>query len=207
MQLDYVVLDQSRWEPVALERYRRMMHVDALMGPLHRHRLTPIHCGEAVPGEIKQRSPQYREIFPALDIGHTLAVNLEKSGAVGAYLGLTRSCGKRGYGQRHTALVGEIVPHLRRAWTIRKRYEATTVHAAFGMEIANHLPIAVAIADVDALVRRGSPLDRHAQRNAENLLLITSVPLAQTFDRYNRAGKPGLAADQQVQRAPQGVRL
>jgi hypothetical protein len=51
MQLDYVVLDQSRWEPVALERYRRMMHVDALMGPLHRHRLTPIHCGEAVPGD------------------------------------------------------------------------------------------------------------------------------------------------------------
>lgn len=147
LELDCKVLDGGRWDPVALERYRRMIPVDALMPALHRRLLSPVMCSDVVAPAVRETSPQYREIFPALEIQHSLATALEKSETSGVYLGLTRSSRKQPYSPRQAEMLRVVGPHVRRAVKLERQRRFLALQESFGLEIAKRLPFPVLIAD------------------------------------------------------------
>jgi DNA-binding CsgD family transcriptional regulator/PAS domain-containing protein len=143
--LDCTALDALAWDPEPLDRYRQGMPTDPFMRALRLAPARVLRCAVVVPPEAKASLPQYREVFPALGIAHSLGVSLRHEDGVTTFLGVTRVARRSAFSERDCALVQHIVPHLQRAMLLDRERQASEAQARAAIAMVDGLPLALMV--------------------------------------------------------------
>jgi DNA-binding CsgD family transcriptional regulator len=117
--LDYVGLPQSNRDIAPLSKYEALIAEDprasvfAIEGQ-------PVHCRMGVSDASLHASRVYREYLEPLNIEYTMVVIVPAGGGITHDLGLTRGRSGKAFDQSDCERLGELVPHLERAFSIRR---------------------------------------------------------------------------------------
>jgi DNA-binding CsgD family transcriptional regulator len=132
--LEYVVLNPAGWDEVSVGRYTALMDEDPRMPGFRGSLYQPMHCRMVV-GEQKLRSSRiYREALKPLGIEYTLVVGVPAGDGITNFLGLTRKCTSPAFCAGDCELLGDLVPHLTRAFTVRRTLDDRNLAAALRPE-------------------------------------------------------------------------
>jgi DNA-binding CsgD family transcriptional regulator len=118
--LEYVVLNTENWDSVSVGRYAALMNEDPRMPAFRQSPSRPLHCRMVVPESKLRESRVYLEALRPLDIEYTLVVGVPAGHGVTNFLGFTRKAVSPGFDLQDCELVGELVPHLARAFTVHR---------------------------------------------------------------------------------------
>ena len=118
--LDYVGLPQVDRDVHPVARYETLTEEDPRAPAFGALRAQPVHCRMATSGERLHASRAYRDYLRPLNIEYSMVVVFTVRERVTHDLGLTRGRSDRPFDERDCALVNELVPHLERAFTLRR---------------------------------------------------------------------------------------
>jgi DNA-binding CsgD family transcriptional regulator len=118
--LEYVVLDTDNWDSVSVGRYAALMDEDPRMPAFRHSPYRPLHCRMVVPEAELRQSRVYLEALKPLDIEYTLVVGVPAGDDITNFLGFTRKAVSSAFTKEDCELVGELVPHLARAFTVHR---------------------------------------------------------------------------------------
>ena len=172
--LDYVVLHDLNWDPVSVARYAALMDEDPRMPAFRGNPSQPLHCRMVVSQRQLHASRTYVEALKPLGIEYTLAVGVPEREGVTNYLALTRDRSGEPFTAADCSLLGGMVPHLARAFAIRRGLHRRQVPLAV-RPVLEQLPRAVLIVD-----GRGDIVEMNA---AARELLSRRRPLREVANR------------------------
>jgi hypothetical protein len=123
--LDYVGLPQPNRERVPVKRYETLIDEDPRTQSFRAHQSQAVHCRMGVSTARLHASRAYREYLQPLNIEYTMVVLLPVSAGVTHDLGLTRGRSGQAFDAEDCDLLNELVPHLARAFALRRALAAT----------------------------------------------------------------------------------
>lgn len=121
--LAYVGLPQAGRTQIPVRRYETLIEEDPRTHAFRNSGVQPVHCRMATTTERLHGSRVYREYLKPLGIEYTMVVVLPVRDGVTRDLGLTRGPDARPFDEDDRALMGRLVPHVERAFTINGALE------------------------------------------------------------------------------------
>jgi DNA-binding CsgD family transcriptional regulator len=118
--LDYVGLPQSSHDIAPLSRHETLIAQDPRTSIFSTIQGEPVHYLTGASEERLHVSGAYREYLRPLDIEYTMVVVVPVEEGITHDLGLTRSRSGRAFDQSDRDRLNELVPHLTRAFSIRR---------------------------------------------------------------------------------------
>jgi DNA-binding CsgD family transcriptional regulator len=118
--LDYVGLPQSGRDIASLSKYATLIAQDPRASNSSTIQSEPLHRRMGASEERPHVSHAYREYLRPLDVEYTMVVVVPVAEGVTHDLGLTRSRSGRAFDQSDRDRLNELVPHLARAFSIRR---------------------------------------------------------------------------------------
>jgi len=112
---------------------------------------------EHISAREMSRNEVYADFLRVHGFQHTLAALVRDDPDSRDYLGFLRSVDHAPYGAGERALMGRVMPHLRRAATLRARAGQLGRQAALGLAALDTLPQALAVVDAQCRIQYTNP--------------------------------------------------
>jgi DNA-binding CsgD family transcriptional regulator len=117
---DYFGLDESKRGSIPVSRFEDVAAHDPRMAIFHGVSGRPVHCRMATTQKRLHASRAYREYLEPLGIEYSMITALPLGSGLTHTLGFTRGKAGKAFNQNDLDLLGELSPHLQRAFTIRR---------------------------------------------------------------------------------------
>jgi hypothetical protein len=127
--LAYVGLPLAGRARIPVQRYETLIDDDPRTYAFRSSGKLPVHCRMATSTERLHSSRVYREYLKPLGIEYTMVSVLPLREGVTRDLGLTRGADGRPFDENDRALLGRLIPHVERAFTINGALEAKLAEA------------------------------------------------------------------------------
>ena len=131
--LDYVGLPQINRDIAPLSKYETLIAEDPRAPTFSAIQGEPVHCRMGVLEERLHASHVYRDYLRPLDIEYTMVVVVPAGEGVTHDLGLTRGRSGRAFDQSDRERLNELVPHLVRAFSIRRTLDERSKAQPIGL--------------------------------------------------------------------------
>jgi DNA-binding CsgD family transcriptional regulator len=118
--LDYVGLPQNNRDIAPLSKYETLIAEDPRTPIFSTVQGQPVHCRMGVSDTTLHASRAYREYLKPLNIEYTMVVIVPAEDGATHDLGLTRGQAGRAFDESDRERLNELVPHLARAFSIRR---------------------------------------------------------------------------------------
>ena len=112
----------------------------------------PIHCRMAVTTEELHATEIYKQLLAPAGIEYSAAVMLPLEDGLMTFLALFRTQADPVYTDEDCALLGEFVPHLKRAIGIFKKLSDSQVHDRIAPDLFDNVPIGIIVVDLDGAI-------------------------------------------------------
>ena len=112
----------------------------------------PIHCRMAVTTEELHATEIYKQLLAPAGIEYSAAVMLPLEDGLMTFLALFRTQADPVYTDEDCALLGEFVPHLKRAIGIFKKLPDSQVHDRIVPDLFDNVPIGIIVVDLDGAI-------------------------------------------------------
>lgn len=149
-----------------------LMDEDPRMPAFRTAKFRPLHCRMVVREADLHDSAVYNEALSILGIEYSLVVNLDEDFGMTRYLGFTRERTRDPFDVSDCALLAEMIPHLRRALSIRSELERLNREHSVATETLNQLPVGVLVVDQSCRVRGINTTARDVIANGTGIRLI-----------------------------------
>jgi DNA-binding CsgD family transcriptional regulator/PAS domain-containing protein len=170
--LDYVVLRPLNWDAVSVGRYAALMDEDPRMPAFRANPFRPLHCRMVVPEKRLRESRIYIEALAPLDIEYTMVVGVPERAGVTNYLGFTRGRSASSFDVADCSLLNELVPHLIRAFEIRRTIMQCERREVISGLILERLPHGILIVNRDGKVFQSNSAARELLASGRGLRLV-----------------------------------
>ena len=117
---DYFSLNHSKRNGIPVSRFAEVAMHDPRMPMFHGVGGKPVHCRMATTQKRLHASRAYREYLEPLGIEFTMLTALPLDSGITHTLGFTREKTGKAFNQSDLNLLGELLPHLKRAFSIRR---------------------------------------------------------------------------------------
>ena len=181
-RLSFLVTHGYQFTPERVRQYEAVMHEDVRLVRLAQRPFLPMHCRMIVTDEELHASRLYRDVLAPDGVEYSLGVNLIEERQSTTFFVALRRPGRRCFGKADCALLGELVPHLRRVLRLYRQFADFDFGRLATLEALDQVPLGVFV------VRREGRLVT-CNRTAE-YLAAAGIGLSLTGGRVSASDAP-----------------
>ncbi|MBT3558174.1 MAG: hypothetical protein HN644_06495 [Rhodospirillales bacterium] len=139
-----------------IEKFSKLFHTDPRLIASNNFPGKPISCRQAFSEETWHQSATYKlikkypEQSPAIEYSLTMTLPDENGGNIG--FALMRGEDGKAFNQEECDLLGLIIPHIKRAVSLRKRFSIADFESQTARDVMDHVPSGIIVVDEDSQV-------------------------------------------------------
>ncbi|MEO5373855.1 MAG: helix-turn-helix transcriptional regulator [Alphaproteobacteria bacterium] len=135
------------------KRFEELWQEDPRLTYMAEHPEKPFSCHLMLDREAFRRSRSYTEVLVHTRAEYTLAVSLMDDNRTTAAMGVFREPGKRYFDKEECALLGELVPHFKRAVQLHRRLATLDFERRSALAALEHMPLGIVICEGNGTLR------------------------------------------------------
>lgn len=173
-----------------VQRYQELMPEDPRLPVFLGNPFRPIHCRMIVGDDELRATRVYREVLAPDGIEYTLGVSLIEDDETSSFFAALRGPDGPPFGDEECRLLEALVPHLRRALRIYRRFALLDLDRMAALEGLDQIAVGIVVARADGALICANRAAEDLLRSAKNLAVEDGRLQARTA-----------AGDEQIRRA------
>jgi DNA-binding CsgD family transcriptional regulator len=161
-------LSAAQWE-----LYEALLPEDPRMAAYEKYMGKPQSCRMTVDEEVLHKSRFYRELLVPARIEYSLGVMLDNDGNSGTGLAICRDKQSSPFDQDDCDLLGNIIPHLKRALDMHKRFALLDFGQRTAFEALDGIATGIVLLDQDGAVKFANQLAHDIAADSDGIRLET----------------------------------
>ena len=154
------------------QRYEALLPEDPRMPAYAKYLGKPQSCRMTIDEQTLHASRFYREILVPARIEYTLGLKLDGDNNGGTGLAITRDDRSSPFDQADCDLLGKIIPHLKRAMEIHKRFALLDFGQRMALEALDRIATGIVLLDEGGVVKFANRLARDIAGSADGFRII-----------------------------------
>ncbi|MGX9394078.1 helix-turn-helix transcriptional regulator (plasmid) [Nitrobacteraceae bacterium UC4446_H13] len=184
-RLSFLIAHGYDVTPERVQRYEAVMHEDRRLAYAAERPFLPMHCRMIMSDEELHASRVYKEVLAPDNAEYSLGVNLTEEAQSTTFFQAQRGIEAPCFNQADCDLLGELVPHLRRAMKLYRRFAELDLDRLATLEALDQVPLAILVVE-----RNGTLVT--CNRAAQDLLARDNT--LSVADGFVAAADPALSA-------------
>lgn len=146
-RLSFLIAHGYDITPERVQRYEAVMHEDRRLAYAAERPFLPMHCRMIMSDEELHASRVYKEVLAPDNAEYSLGVNLTEEAQSTTFFQAQRGMSAPCFTQTDCDLLGELVPHLRRAMKLYRRFAELDLDRLATLEALDQVPLAVLVVE------------------------------------------------------------
>ncbi|MBF0132272.1 MAG: hypothetical protein HQL75_06760 [Magnetococcales bacterium] len=183
--------DKCYWDAEIQQKFERLMPEDPRLILCNRYPEKPISCRMYLTDDQLHASKMWQEVLQYSKAEYSLIVTLLGSNnKTLTGIGVFRNPGKVPFDQEECDLMGELVPHFKRAFTLHKQLASMDMNQRMAMSALDHIPMGLFVVTGEGKIRfsndSGQELlnQNDGLSNRSGYLSLKMANEDRTFHRY-----------------------
>lgn len=151
-RLSFLIAHGYHYTPERIRQYEALMDEDPRLAYTAQHPFRPVHCRMIVTDEELHASRLYREVLALDGVEYALGVNLVEEAQSTTFFVAQRRPGRKPFDEADCALLGELVPHLRRVLRLYHRFVEFDQGRLASLEALDQVPLGVFVVEATGKV-------------------------------------------------------
>ena len=164
------------------QRYEALLPEDPRMPAYAKYLGKPQSCRMTIDEQTLHASRFYREILVPARIEYTLGLKLDGDNNGGTGLAITRDDRSSPFDQADCDLLGKIIPHLKRAMEIHKRFALLDFGQRMALEALDRIATGIVLLDEGGVVKFANRLARDIAGSADGFRIIGDSVMFADYD-------------------------
>ena len=164
------------------QRYEALLPEDPRMPAYAKYLGNPQACRMTVDEQTLHASRMYREVLVPARIEYTLGLKLDGDNNGGTGLAITRDDRSSPFDQADCDLLGKIIPHLKRALEIHKRFALLDFGQRMALEALDRIATGIVLLDEGGVVKFANRLARDIAGSADGFRIIGDSVMFADYD-------------------------
>ena len=162
----YEHVDQSLWV-----RYQELLPDDPRLHMFERLPGKPQSCYLEIGQDAVQASPMYQEVLVNAGVEYTLGVTLDGFDDTTTFFAVMRDKNGRHFGEAECELLGELIPHFKRAMKIHKRFALLDFRNRLALETLDSLTKGIVLLGEEGIVKHANSAARSIAHRCDGFRL------------------------------------
>ncbi|MBF0602343.1 MAG: hypothetical protein HQL07_01475 [Nitrospirae bacterium] len=146
--------DKCYWDAEIQQKFERLMPEDPRLILCNRYPEKPISCRMHMTDDQLHASKMWQEVLQYSKAEYSLIVTLLGSNnETLTGIGVFRNPGKVPFDQEECDLMGELVPHFKRAFTLHKQLANIDMNQRMAMSALDHIPMGIFVVTGEGKIR------------------------------------------------------
>ena len=164
------------------QRYEALLPEDPRMPAYAKYLGKPQSCRMTIDEQTLHASRFYREVLVPARIEYTLGLKLDGDNNGGTGLAITRDDRSSPFDQADCDLLGKIIPHLKRALEIHKRFALLDFGQRMALEALDRIATGIVLLDEGGVVKFANRLARDIAGSADGFRIIGDSVMFADYD-------------------------
>lgn len=146
--------DKGYWDAELQQKFERLIPEDPRLILCNRYPEKPISCRMHMTDDQLHASKMWQEVLQYSKAEYSLIVTLFGSNnKTLTGIGVFRNPGKVPFDQEECDLMGELVPHFKRAFTLHKQLASMDMNQRMAMSALDHIPMGIFVVTGEGKIR------------------------------------------------------